>query len=66
MGIVYTDKIKPGMVVAEEVRDVNGRLLLARGNSIQPSHMRIFKIWGITEVKVNGPHRIFSPNCSKK
>jgi hypothetical protein len=45
MGIVYTDKIKPGMVVAEEVRDVNGRLLLARGNSIQPSHMRIFKIW---------------------
>jgi HD-like signal output (HDOD) protein len=54
MGIVYTEKIKPGMVVAEEVRDVNGRLLLARGNSIQPSHMRIFKIWGITEVKVNG------------
>jgi HD-like signal output (HDOD) protein len=54
MGIVYTDKIKPGMVVAEEVRDVNGRLLLGKGSSIQPSHIRIFKIWGITEVKVHG------------
>jgi HD-like signal output (HDOD) protein len=54
MGTVYTDKIKPGMVVAEEVRDVNGRLLLGKRNSIQPSHMRIFKIWGITEVKIQG------------
>ncbi|MBW2408521.1 MAG: HDOD domain-containing protein [Deltaproteobacteria bacterium] len=54
MGTVYTDKLKPGMVVAEEVRDVNGRLLLGKGNSIQPSHIRIFKIWGITEVKVHG------------
>ena len=54
MGTVYTDKLKPGMVVAEEVRDVNGRLLLGKGNSIQSSHIRIFKIWGITEVKVYG------------
>ena len=54
MGTVYTDKLKPGMVVAEEVRDVNGRLLLGKGNSIEPSHVRIFKIWGITEVKVHG------------
>lgn len=54
MGTVYIDKIKPGMILADEVRDVTGRLLLGQGNSILPSHMRIFKIWGITEVRVHG------------
>ncbi len=54
MGTVYIDKLKPGMILAEEVRDVAGRLLLGEGNSIQPSHLRIFKIWGITEVRVHG------------
>jgi len=54
MGTVYTNKIKPGMVLAEEVRDVNGRLLLGKGGGIQPSHLRIFKIWGITEVNIVG------------
>ena len=54
MGTLYTDKLEPGMVLAEEVRDVNGRLLLGEGNSIEPSHIRIFKIWGITEVNVRG------------
>ena len=54
MGIVYTNKLKPGMVVADAVRDVNGRLLLGKGNRIDKSHLRIFKIWGITEVNVRG------------
>ena len=54
MGIVYTNKLEPGMVVADAVRDVNGRLLLGKGNSIEKSHIRIFKIWGITEVNVHG------------
>lgn len=54
MGIVHTDKIKRGMVLADEVRDINGRLLLAKGKTIQPEHIRIFKIWGITEVTAIG------------
>ena len=54
MGIVYTNKLEPGMVVADAVRDVNGRLLLGQGNRIEESHIRIFKIWGITEVNVHG------------
>jgi HD-like signal output (HDOD) protein len=52
MNAVKTDKLKPGQILAEEVRDINGRLLLARGNKIQLNHIRIFKIWGISEVKV--------------
>ena len=38
--------------MADEVRDINGRLLLAGGNKIEPKHIRIFKIWGISEVNV--------------
>jgi HD-like signal output (HDOD) protein len=51
---VQTDKLKPGQILAEEVRDINGRLLLAKGNEIQSNHIRIFKIWGISEVNISG------------
>jgi len=53
MNAVKTDKLMPGHIVAEEVRDINGRLLLARGNQIEPNHIRVFKIWGISEVQVD-------------
>ena len=54
MVAVQTDKLKAGQILAEEVRDINGRLLLASGNEIQSNHIRIFKIWGIPEVNVAG------------
>jgi HD-like signal output (HDOD) protein len=54
MGIIHIDKLKPGMVLDEEVRDINGRLLLKKEKEIQSSHIRIFKIWGITEVNIRG------------
>ena len=42
------------MVLDEEVRDINGRLLLKKGKNIQSAHIRIFKIWGVTEVNIRG------------
>lgn len=54
MCVVPTDKIKPGQVLAEEVRDMNGRLLLSKGHTIEANHIRIFKIWGISEVNLVG------------
>ncbi len=42
------------MVLDEEVRDINGRLLLKKGKNIQSAHIRIFKIWGVTEVNICG------------
>ena len=58
MIVVPTDKIKSGQVLAEEVRDINGRLLLAKGHAIEDRHIRIFKIWGISEINLVGaePH----------
>ncbi|MEE4261330.1 MAG: HDOD domain-containing protein [Desulfobacteraceae bacterium] len=57
MFAISTDKLKPGKILAEEVRDINGRLLLARGNEIEINHIRIFKIWGVSEVNIEGPAR---------
>ncbi len=57
MFAVPTDRLRPGKILAEEVRDINGRLLLAKGNEIGANHIRIFKIWGISEVRVVGPAR---------
>jgi HD-like signal output (HDOD) protein len=57
MVAVQTHKLKPGQILAEEVRDINGRLLLAEGNKIGANHIRIFKIWGIPEVAVTGNAR---------
>jgi len=57
MNAVQTDQLRAGQILAEEVRDINGRLLLAKGHEIRSNHIRIFKIWGITEVNVFGTDR---------
>jgi putative nucleotidyltransferase with HDIG domain len=58
MGMVHVDKLEVNMVLADDVRDINSRLLLAKGQKIQSKHIRIFKIWGITEVCVAGSQGI--------
>ncbi len=57
MMVVPTDNIKSGQVLAEEVRDISGRLLLSKGQTIEANHIRIFKIWGISEVNLVGAER---------
>jgi len=54
MVTVLTHQLQPGAILAEEVRDVSGRLLLAKGKKVKPQHLRIFKTWGIIEVHVVG------------
>ena len=52
MGIIHVDRLKTNMVLSEDVRDMNTRLLLAKDLKIQSKHIRILKMWGITEVNV--------------
>jgi HD-like signal output (HDOD) protein len=54
MGTVRISKLQPGMVLANDVRDIKGRLLLSRGKPVGPEHLRIFKIWGITQAEIMG------------
>ena len=52
MPFLTIDQLKPGMVLAVDVMDTNGRLLLSKGQSIAAKHMNIFKMWGVPEVQV--------------
>jgi HD-like signal output (HDOD) protein len=54
MSLVHVDNLEVDMVLSEDVRDIKSRLLLTKGQKIQSKHIRIFKIWGITEVGVVG------------
>lgn len=51
MKVLIAD-VKPGMKLAKEVKGANGRLLLPSGIVLEEQHLRIFNIWGVTEVEV--------------
>lgn len=54
MGVINLAELKPGMVLAEELRDRNGRFLLAKGTRLTLKYLRILKIWGVIEVNIEG------------
>ena len=53
MSYTPIENIEVGQVLSENVHDINGRLLLSRGQAIESKHIRVFKIWGIAEIKVD-------------
>jgi len=52
MARVKTKAVKPGMVLAADLIHSNGRFLLAKGVVLEPSHLRVLKIWGIEKVEI--------------
>ncbi|NVL91299.1 MAG: hypothetical protein HWN69_10000 [Desulfobacterales bacterium] len=54
MGIINLEDIQPGMILDAEVKDRSGRLLLGAGSEITEKHLRIFKMWGVTEADIRG------------
>lgn len=54
MGMTPITQIEEGMVLAEDVKDINSRLLISKGERITAENFRILKIWGIPEVKIEG------------
>ena len=50
--VVSLEKLKPGMVLAESVRNHQNMLLLEAGKKISDRAIRIFKSWGVTHVTV--------------
>lgn len=49
---VALENIKPGMRLAKDVYDRNGRLILASGTEIAETHLRTFKVWRVTSICV--------------
>jgi HD-like signal output (HDOD) protein len=54
MTLVSIEQLDLGMILAEDVKDMNGRLLISNGVRIEAPHMRVLKMWGICEVAVEG------------
>jgi HD-like signal output (HDOD) protein len=54
MGKVNIDLLKPGMVLAEDLIHSNGRFLLGKGVALDPTHLRVLKIWGVVSVEIEG------------
>jgi putative nucleotidyltransferase with HDIG domain len=54
MRYIPIDSVKEGVVLSDDVHDINGRLLLSKGQQIKSGHIRILKIWGVPEIKVIG------------
>lgn len=52
MGTINLEDIQPGMVLEREVKDRSGRILLGAGHEISGKHLRIFKMWGVTEAEI--------------
>ena len=54
MGIITVAELKPEMVLADDLRALNGRFLLAKGTRLTDKHLRIIKVWGVIEADIEG------------
>jgi hypothetical protein len=54
MALIAVEAARPGMILASDVRDGSGRLLLSASNEISERVLRIFQMWGITELEIEG------------
>ena len=54
MGKVNIDSLEPGMVLAEDLYHADGRLLLTKGLTLNPNHLRVLKTWGVDGAEIEG------------
>jgi hypothetical protein len=54
VGNVLTDNLMPGMLLAADVHDRNGRLLLGAGTELTDKHIYVFRTWGVVEADIEG------------
>lgn len=49
---IRLEKLMPGMVLAQNVKDRNGRVLLTAGQAINEKNLKMLKSWGVADVLV--------------
>jgi len=52
MAKIKIKDLQEGKILASDVRDQNGMLILSQGREITGKHIHIFKAWGIPEVDI--------------
>lgn len=55
MKMVNIADVGPGAVLAQDVLGLNGRLLARKGTTLDSNQIRVFSMWGVTEVQVSEP-----------
>lgn len=54
MPLVTGDQVRAGMVVASDVTDRRGRLLIPAGSTLSERHVQALRMWGVTHLEVEG------------
>jgi hypothetical protein len=54
MAVVLLKNLRPGMLVAEDVKDLNGNILIYKGVELEDKHEKILKSWGVSDVEILG------------
>jgi hypothetical protein len=54
MGILNINELKEGMVVAADVKNKHGNIMIRQGLALTEKHIMLLKAWGITEAGVEG------------
>ncbi len=61
MGKVAIDNLVPGMLLAADLRDRNGRLLLKAGTELTDRCLYLLRTWGALEADIENPDG--NPEC---
>jgi hypothetical protein len=54
MGTLHIDSISEGMILATDIHDRSGRLLLNEGAVLSQRHIRMLMTWGVSEADIAG------------
>lgn len=51
---MLVQSLKPGRILAADVKNSHGQLLVKKGAEISERHIRALKSWGVVEVQLEG------------
>ena len=54
MAVVSLEKIQAGEVLAADVHDSNGRLLIPAGKELGDKHLNALRMWGVSHCEIEG------------
>ena len=52
--LIEIEKSEPGMILAAPILNRYGQVLLSTGVELMPSHLKMFRTWGIKLITVKG------------
>jgi hypothetical protein len=52
MRVIDVAELRPDMILAEDLSNLDGRFLLAKGTRLTSKHLQIIKMWGVVEANV--------------